>query len=140
MPFNRISDLLKCLNTQKFHADNIICKKGEEAYDFYIVKNGIVNVYDDAAGRAFQKFYFTGDWFGESAVTGGYNKRMAYVVAYTDCELLSLNIYNFKWIFGDSADLLYTGRTKVADMLQTISEKRYVGESEIIESNMFVSK
>ena len=86
MPLNRISDLLKCLKPKKFQANDTICLKGEIGYEFFIVKSGIIHCYDDTLGKSFQKFYLTGDWFGESAVTGGDNKRMAHVVAYTDCE------------------------------------------------------
>ena len=73
MPFNRISDLLKCLTLIKFKANDAICLKGEIGYEFYIIKSGVINIYDDTEGKAFQKFYLTGDWFGESAVTGGNN-------------------------------------------------------------------
>lgn len=51
MPLRRLSDLLNCLKSISYAKDAVICKKGSIGYDFYIVKSGIIRVYntDDEA-------------------------------------------------------------------------------------------
>ena len=74
-------------------------------------------------------------------MTGGDNKRMANVVAYTDCELLIMDIYDFRWIFGHNGrEKLGRRNTKMIEMLESISNIRTQGEAEILEKNQFISK
>lgn len=55
-----------------FNKGETICKKGSIGWDFYIVKSGIIRVYnfDEESNNNFEKYYYSGDFFGEAAISG----------------------------------------------------------------------
>lgn len=139
MPLRRIYDLLNCVRTEKYKQGQEVCKKGSKGFDFYIVKSGIAMVHDDAPGHNFHKYYYTGDYFGESALSGD-GHRLANVEAYTDCELLTLGLYDFKWIFGPTGKNLMQQNTKVMENQNHLRDLREGELAEIINKNRFISK
>ena len=90
MSLRRLSDLLNCLKCVEYSKGETICKKGSIGWDFYIVKQGIIRVYNLEANKNnennFEKYYYSGDFFGEAAISGD-GIRLANVVAYTSCQL-----------------------------------------------------
>lgn len=139
MPFRRISDLLKCLQIEKYEKNDLICKKGSYGDKFYIIKSGIIKVYNkEDKSKEFEKFYFTGDFFGESAITGD-GLRLANVLAHTKSEVFVLTTLNFKWIFGPNGGAMFN-QTKVMDLMSTLNSIRKGEYAEFINNNKFISK
>lgn len=88
MSLRRLSDLLNCLKCVNYEKGDTICKKGSIGWDFYIVRSGIIRVYNtenENSGKNFEKYYHFGDFFGEAAISGD-GLRLANVVAYTNCQ------------------------------------------------------
>lgn len=139
MPLKRIRDLLKVLKHRHYKAGEVVCDKGTTGFEFFIVKSGIVKVYDDQPDRKFEKYFKMGDYFGESAITGD-GMRLANVMAFKDTELISLDLYNFKWIFGPTGRNLMNINTKVMKSLAGLGEIRHGKYSELISENRFIKK
>jgi len=84
----RLRDLLNVIKQYNYKKDELICETGSKAENFFIVKSGIVKVSGEVSGKKWHKYYSTHDYFGESAVLKGCNRK-ADAAAYTDCELLA---------------------------------------------------
>lgn len=139
MPLKRIRDLLKVLKHRQHKAGEVVCEKGSIGFEFFIVKSGCVKVYDDQPDRKFEKYFKMGDYFGESAITGD-GKRLANVMAFKDTELISLDLYNFRWIFGPTGRNLMSVNTKVMKSLAGLGEIRHGKYSELISKNKFIKR
>ena len=69
MPLRRIGDLLNCFKLQRYGENELIFKKGTEAHDFFIVKSGIVRIFDAKVNDIlFEKFYFQCSGNGKAEV------------------------------------------------------------------------
>lgn len=53
---------------------------------------------NEAMTESFSKNCYRGEYFGETCLLEN-GKRMGTVEAMTDCTLLSISKYDFKWIF-----------------------------------------
>lgn len=98
MPFNRISELMQCIQEQHFRAGETIVRAGTRGDCLYIVKNGSLRIVGETPNQGFIKTYLRGDYFGESALLR-HGERLANIIAITDCDLLVINKYDFHWIF-----------------------------------------
>ena len=77
LPLKRISDLIRCLKEEHFSKGKFIIREGTIGDRFYLVKEGICKVYSRDPQRKFSKLKYSGDYFGESAVTGNNGIRNA---------------------------------------------------------------
>lgn len=98
IPFSRITEVIQCFHEKSWKQGEHLIREGSIGSDFYIVKEGIIEIYMDNNSNSFRKRIYTKDYFGESAIEGK-NKRMANVKAITDCTCLVINANDFKWIF-----------------------------------------
>lgn len=70
MPLRRIGDLLNCFNLVRYGKGELVCKKDTIGLDFYIVKSGIIRIFNvENDIILFEKFYYLGDYFGEAALS-----------------------------------------------------------------------
>merc|ERR1711976_572187 len=60
--------------------------------------------------------------------------------AHTECQLLSLSEYDFKWFFGPPKTNTIDANTKVMDFASSMYDKRKSPYGEFINNNKFVSK
>lgn len=140
MPLRRIGDLLNCFKLMRYGENELIFKKGTIGHDFQIVKSGIIRIFDTKVNEIqFEKFYFQGDYFGEAAISNK-KKRQANVVAHTECQLLSLSEYDFKWFFGPQSTATFDVNTNVMDFATSMYDKRRSPYAEFINNNKFVCK
>ena len=145
MPLRRLSDQQNCLKLASYNKGDTICKKGTVGWEFYIVKSGIIRVYNnnegggEATGINFEKYYYSGDFFGEAAITGD-GLRQANVVAYTSCQLLTLTAYDFKWFFGPPSNNIIDVNTKIMNFMTNLNDLRKGQYAEFINHNKFVGK
>lgn len=69
LPLKRITDLLRCLKQRKYSKGDFILREGTKGKEFFLVKEGICKVYTRDPTRKFEKLKYSGDYFGENAVT-----------------------------------------------------------------------
>lgn len=70
LPLKRICDLVRCLKEKPYKKGQFVLREGTKGKEFYLVKEGICKVYSRDPERKFSKLKYSGDYFGESAVTG----------------------------------------------------------------------
>ena len=69
IPFRRITEVISCFEEKRWKKGDFIIKEGEYGDDFYIIKNGMIEIFSDRFNNKFRKMIFRGDYFGESALT-----------------------------------------------------------------------
>ena len=121
MNLSRLRDLMTVIKEKTYKKGDIICEKNQKGYNFYIVKSGIVKIYNDEVDSTWVKYYNIGNYFGEGAILG--DVCLANVVAYTDCTLLTQDVYNFTWIFGPVN--LQNYKTKVVKHQNELRSKKF---------------
>ena len=94
IPFRRITEVINCFHEKKWKEDQMIISQGSFGDDFFIVKNGVIRIYNDCKDNKFDKLIFRGDYFGESSICG-LKRRMANVKAVTNCVCLVINSQDF---------------------------------------------
>ncbi|EGR27820.1 hypothetical protein IMG5_188460 [Ichthyophthirius multifiliis] len=93
--------LLDSLLEEKYKPQQIVFKENTIGNKFYIIENGVARVYSNNKNNQFERFYQTGEYFGETALICDGGKRIANVQAVTQLTLLTLEKHDFKFIFGD---------------------------------------
>ena len=66
--------------------------------------------------------------------------RLANVKAHTDCQLLTLTTYDFKWFFGPMGNNVIDVNTIVMDKMTNLNELRKGLYGEFINTNKFINK
>lgn len=138
VPFNRISEIINCLKEEHFEAGDIIIQAGEQGDRFYIVKKGSVRVFSEDKDNAFVKIYIRGDYFGESALTDQ-PERKATIIANTEVDLVSINKYDFEWVFKYQ---IYEKQLTMnpLDMIQNLAGMRRTKTAEFINENRSIAR
>jgi hypothetical protein len=62
------------------------------------------------------------------------------VISYTDCQLLTLTAYDFKWFFGPPSTNIIEMNTKIMPFMTNLNDLRKGLYAEFINQNKFVSK
>mmetsp|Transcript_32112 Transcript_32112/g.67940 ORF Transcript_32112/g.67940 Transcript_32112/m.67940 type:complete len:738 (+) Transcript_32112:222-2435(+) len=106
-----LQDLIDAFSSEKFNADSVVIKQGDEGDLFYVVEEGkldvtvsTADVNEDAGASSEREVqvgvpYVSGSSFGELALMYG-SPRAATIRAKTDCVLWSLDRTAFKGITG----------------------------------------
>lgn len=99
-------ELARRLETQLFTAREIICRQGELGEQFYIIKNGAVEVtaHNDHGQTAVVRTMGPGDFFGEISLLTG-EPRSATVTALEDAEMLVMNKEDMRCMLGQNSKL-----------------------------------
>lgn len=116
-------------------------QKGQFADKFYIIKWGTVKIYNDEndSGEDWFKFYYRGDYFGESALLGS-NTRLANVICETDVTLLEITKYDFLWIFDYWEKIRTFFSMSPLMMIRNLSSLRKKKIAEYIYKNKIINK
>ncbi|AOT69765.1 Crp/Fnr family transcriptional regulator [Geosporobacter ferrireducens] len=117
-------EILKKWEVKKFDRGQIVCRQDEYHDYFYIITQGIANIYRAAeSGKKYsQSVYKTGDYFGELEI---FDKKpyICTVEALTDLKVLRIHRDVFlQWIDKDRNFLLYITRT-LCDSFYKLSKK-----------------
>lgn len=62
------------------------------------------------------------------------------MISYTDCQLLTLTAYDFKWFFGPPSTNIIEMNTKIMPFMTNLNDLRKGLYAEFINQNKFVSK
>ena len=131
VPFNRISEIIECFKEVNYKAKDLIIQQGTIGYKFFVVKQGVVEVFSDSATNFFLKRYQRGDYFGESAIIS-LEKRLANVKAVTDVTLLEIHKNDFIWIFDYNSKVTAKYEASPLLMIKKLQEIRSQQDSEFI--------
>ncbi|KAL4474591.1 hypothetical protein ABPG73_016094 [Tetrahymena malaccensis] len=101
LTIKNIKWLLDSLVEEQYYPKQIVVKENTIGNKFYIIESGIARVYSNNKNNQFERFYQTGEYFGETALICHGGKRIANVEAVTELRLLTLEKHDFKFIFGD---------------------------------------
>lgn len=138
IPFKRITDVIQCVQERCWTKGEFLIKEGDIGDDFYIVKNGTIEIFSDNPNNSFRKLIFREDYFGESAIVGNH-KRLANVKAITDCTCLVINSNDFKWIFDIERQIPMTNISPLS-LIQNLQQIRQLKEAEFINKNDTIKK
>lgn len=140
IPFNRITEIVDCFMSKAYKPLDVIIHADTVGDTFYIMKQGIVQIYSDVPDNCFSKLIYRGDYFGESSITAD-GTRLANVIAITDVIVLEIKANDFNWIF-DYQPHKKTGSSYVnpLSMLRNLTEMRKAKSAELINSNNTIYK
>ena len=108
---DQIEALLSALAVLKFKESETIITQGETSPEFYIIKEGLVNIYNKNKNIIYMK---KGDYFGEQCLI--YNtSRIASAKAITNTTLLSFSHESLSRALGQRLELtLYFNTIRIA--------------------------
>ncbi len=67
---------MDCIKTETYNKDQFIFKEGDIGNKFYIIQQGLVRIYSDKFIKL-DKYFSTGDYFGEISLLDPSSKRIA---------------------------------------------------------------
>jgi CRP-like cAMP-binding protein len=104
---NTKSELLKICNTYHYNKNEIVLSQGDLAYNYYIVKKGLLGYYTlNENGTIIYKIFFEENSFVASTVSIIENKPSDFsIIALEDTELISLPADKFRKLFYECHDL-----------------------------------
>jgi len=110
---NKLRKIYDTLSEEHFEPEEIVFEKGTTGDAFYIVQEGCVRVKDIGCGRTLMldKELQCGSFFGERSLITG-DARSATIVAKTRCNLLSMNVNDFRNNIGPLEKLIEKSQNK----------------------------
>lgn len=101
-----LSQIAEALKIKKYLEGEYIIHQDEEGDTFYILEEGQVYATKNDDRTKIIKQYYPGDYFGELALIKN-NKRVANIIAKTNCSVLALERKPFKRLLGSIENILY---------------------------------
>ena len=113
-----IDALALASRSETYNAGEIIVKEGDIGDLFYIIKQGVVDVFKESCGLKSIKEMSTGDFFGEKALLSD-DIRQATCIAATQVRCLVLGRDEFSRMLGNVQELVDVskGRINLLDKL-----------------------
>jgi len=123
-------DLLQAAQEVAYKADEYVIRSGEYGNTLFIVISGVAKVTTDGSGNEIDRYYISGDFFGETALISQECIRVANIIAETDLSVLCIEREDFRNIFSDQSD--------VVKRLRNLAEIRKSRAYEVINNNTFL--
>ena len=109
---SEIDALALALRPETYNVGDIIVQEGDKGDVFYIIKQGVVDVFKESCGSKSIKEMFTGDFFGEKALLSD-DTRQATCIAKTQVKCFILGRDEFARILGSIQELIDVDKDRI---------------------------